>query len=154
MNPTLAGLAALPAAEFLRSSAWAYPLAEVAHLIGLAVLVGSVFVVDLRLMGAGRALPLQTLMRFVLPWTVASLLLIVPSGLLLFLAHAPELAANPAFRIKLVLLMLAALNAWFFHRSFRLEADPKSLSRGRRAAWISCTLWLSIVAAGRLIAYV
>lgn len=154
MDQTLAWLAALPAAEVLRSSAWAYPLAEVVHLVGLALLVGSVFVVDLRLMGAGRALPLHTLMRFVLPWTLASLLLIVPSGLLLFLAHAPELAANPAFRIKLALLMLAALNAWFFHRSFNVEAVPKSMARGRHAAWISLTLWLSIIAAGRLIAYV
>lgn len=154
MDRTLAWLAALPAAEFLRSNAWAYPLAEVVHLVGLALLVGSVFVVDLRLMGAGRALPLHTLMRFVLPWTLASLLLIVPSGLLLFLAHAPELAANPAFRIKLALLMLAALNAWFFHRAFNVEADAKSIARGRHAAWISLTLWLSIIVAGRLIAYV
>ncbi len=154
MDPTLAWLAALPAAEFLRSSAWAYPLAEVVHLVGLALLVGSVFVVDLRLMGAGRALPLHTLMRFVLPWTLASLLLIVPSGLLLFLAHAPELAANLAFRVKLALLILVALNAWLFHRSFKVEADAKSIARGRQAASISLTLWLSIIAAGRLIAYV
>ena len=154
MDQTLAWLVGLPAAELLRSSAWAYPLAEIVHLVGLALLVGSVFVVDLRLMGAGRALPLQTLMRFVLPWTLASLLLVVPSGLLLFLAHAPELAANPAFRIKLALLMLAALNAWFFHRSFNVRADTKSIARGRHAAWISLALWLSIIAAGRLIAYV
>ncbi|MCZ2498846.1 hypothetical protein GN316_18945 [Xylophilus sp. Kf1] len=150
----MAWLAALPPAGFLRSSAWAYPLAEVVHLVGLALLVGSLFVVDLRLMGAGRALPLHALMRFVLPWTLASLLLIVPSGLLLFIAHAPELAANAAFRIKLALLVLAALNAWWFHRSFAAGADEKSMARGRSAAGISLTLWLAIVAAGRLIAYV
>ena len=154
MDPTLAWMAALPAAEFLRSSAWAYPLAEVVHIVGLALLVGSVFVVDLRLMGAGRALPLHALMRFVLPWTLASLLLVVPSGLLLFLAHAPELAANAAFRIKLALLMLAALNAWYFHRYSKGTADAKSVARGRQAGWISLTRWLSIIAAGRLIAYV
>ena len=153
MDQTLAWLAGLPAADMLRSSVWAYPLAEIVHLVGVALLVGSVFVVDLRLMGAGRALPLQALMRFVLPWTLASLLLVVPSGLLLFLAHAPELAANPAFRIKLALLVLAALNAWFFHRSFNTKADATSIVRGRYAAWISLALWLSIIAAGRLIAY-
>ncbi len=153
MDQTLAWLAALPPAEFLRSSTWAYPFAEIVHLVGLTVLVGSVFVVDLRLIGAGRALPLNTLTRFILPWSLASLLLIVPSGMLLFLAHAPDLFPNPAFRIKLALLLLAALNAMFFHRSIRVEDDAKSTTRGRYAAWISLTLWLSIIAAGRLIAY-
>ena len=154
MEPTLALLAASQAAAFLRTSAWAYPLVEVVHLVGMALLVGSVFVVDLRLMGAGRALPLPALMQFVLPWTLASLVLVVPSGLLLFGAHAPELAANPAFRVKLGLLMLAVLNAWWFHWSFNVETDAKSVVRGRRAAGMSLALWLAIIAAGRWIAYV
>jgi hypothetical protein len=154
-GPTLdsaaAWLAGLPIAEAMRSGAWAYPLAEIAHITGLAVLVGSIFVVDLRLLGAGRTLPVGALMRLVLPWTLGSLLLVVPSGVLLFAAHATELIRNPAFVVKLVLLALAGINALAFHLMTRRGVTE---TRARWAAGLSMLLWLAVISAGRMIAYV
>ncbi|CAN5722280.1 hypothetical protein BH09PSE5_BH09PSE5_07560 [soil metagenome] len=146
-----AWLTSLPLAEAMRSSPYAYPAAEVVHIVGFAVLVGSIFVVDLRLLGAGRALPLDALMRHVLPWTIGSLLLVVPSGALLFIAHASELAGNPAFQWKLVALVLAGVNALMFHRA--LGRNPTA-TRQRLAGALSIGSWLAVVTAGRLIAYV
>jgi hypothetical protein len=155
VDEALIRMAQLPAAEFLRGSGWAYPLVEIVHLAGMAVLIGSIVIVDLRLIGAGRALPLDALMRFVLPWTVASLLLIVPSGVLLFLAHAPELAGNRAFIVKLLLLALAGSNALLFHRTTRTGAsiETGAPARAKVAATVSLVLWVSVIAAGRLTAY-
>jgi hypothetical protein len=93
-----------------------------------------------------------------LPWARVSVLLIVPTGGLMFVAHATEFAGNPAFRLKLLFLVLAALNAAVFHlRPFRRVAGwdrgaPAPLA-ARLAACLSLALWTSVIACGRLLAY-
>ena len=91
-------------ATALRESIWLYPTVETIHIVGFALLFGSIVVVDVRLLGAGRRLPLGPLLRFVLPVTWSSTLLVVPTGVLLFVAHATDLIGNPAFVAKVVLL--------------------------------------------------
>ncbi len=143
----------------LRESTWVYPMVETIHIVGFALLVGSIFVVDLRLLGMRRDVALAPLLRFVLPTTLLCLLLVVPSGLLLFAAHANDLIGNRAFIVKLVLLFAAATNALMFHVGpYRAEVDAAPETRPRRStrvfAAVSIALWISILVAGRMIAYV
>jgi hypothetical protein len=129
------------------------------HIVGFVVLVGAAVMFDLRLLGLARYLPAADLARYLLPWARASLLLVLPSGLLMFTAHATEGAASPVFRLKLLLLAAAALNAALFHRRvFRSVAawnhDRTTPVTARCAAVASLLLWLGVIACGRLLAYV
>ena len=144
-------------AAAMRGSLWLYPIVEITHIVGFVVLVGAAVMFDLRLLGVSPTLPASLMARHHLPWARAALLLVVPSGLLMFAAHATEFAANPAFRLKLVLLALAGLNALAFHRgSFRSVAAWESHAvpaAARVAAVASLVLWAGVIAAGRLLAY-
>ena len=128
-------------AEAMRQWLWLYPIVEIVHIVGFVVLVGAAIMFDLRLLGVSRALPVTGMERHLLRAARLSLLLVVPSGLLMFVAHATEMADNPAFRLKLVLLLAAAVNAGVFHRApFRSVAQwdrhapaPLRRSRGGRA---------------------
>src|SRR4030095_6428267 len=76
--------------QSMRQWLWLYPSVEIVHIVGIALLFGSIAVLDLRLLGLSRNVPVKALARHVLPWTIASFVLIVPSGLLMFTAHASE----------------------------------------------------------------
>ena len=143
----------------MRKSLWLYPAVEIVHITGIAILVGSILVLDLRLLGLSRTLPVRRLAAHVLPWTLASLLLIVPSGLAMFVAHASDFLTNPVFGLKMGLILLAATNAGIFHAGvFRaagawdVEVMPPAAARAAAAA--SLALWVSVIACGRLLAYV
>ena len=83
----------------VRESIWLFPIIEVVHLVGLAVLGGAVLLVDLRLIGIGlHGVPVATLARSARPWLLGSLALTVVSGVLLFLSEALKCYGNPAFR--------------------------------------------------------
>ena len=81
--------------QAMRQWLWLYPTVETIHLVGIAILLGSIAVLDLRLLGFSRSLPVRRLSAHVLPWTLGSFLLIVPSGLAMFVAHAGDLISNP-----------------------------------------------------------
>src|ERR1043166_3840587 len=98
----------------MRHSLWLYPIVEIVHISGFVILVGSVVMFDLRLLGFSRQLPLTAMARHLLRWTLGALLLVVPTGLLMFSAHASDFAGNSAFRLKLILIAAAALNAAAF----------------------------------------
>src|SRR5918992_5571099 len=85
-------------AEAMRQWLWLYPTVEIIHILGLVVLVGFAVVFDLKLLGVSPELPVQELARNVLTSAQWSLLVIIPSGLLMFIAHATEMASNPAFQ--------------------------------------------------------
>jgi hypothetical protein len=151
-------LEATAPAMAMRQSLWLYPIVEILHIIGFVVLVGSAAMFDLRLLGFSRQLPVTGMERHLLPWARASVLLILPTGGLMFIAHATEFAGNPAFRLKLLFFVLAALNAGLFHlRPFRQVAGWDHGSRAplaaRFAAALSLTLWTGVIACGRLLAY-
>jgi hypothetical protein len=140
----------------MRDDPWLYPLVEIAHIVGFSVLVGAVAMFDLRLLGLGRALPVRALARHLLPWSWIALLLIVPSGLLMF-STQPELLDNRVFLLKLALIATAGLNAIAFHAgSWRGAAHwgaaPPALARLHAGA--SLLLWIGVIACGRLLAYV
>ena len=142
----------------MRQWLWLYPAVEVVHLAGIALLVGSIVVLDMRLLGFSRTLPVRRLAAHVLPWTLGSFALILPSGLAMFVAHAGDLIASPVFALKMCLIMAAATNAAVFHAGvFRgaaawdVGAPPPAAARA--AAALSLALWISVIACGRLLAY-
>jgi uncharacterized protein DUF6644 len=142
----------------MRQWLWLYPAVEIAHIVGFVVLVGAAFMFDLRLLGLSRALPVSAMAGHLLRWARLAVLLVVPSGALMFMAHATEMLANPAFQLKLALVAAAFLNAGIFHRwPFRAVGDwdtelPAPLP-ARLAGTLSLLLWTGVIACGRLLAY-
>lgn len=142
----------------IRQSAWLYPALEVIHLIGISLLTGAAFMFDLRLLGFSRHLSVSQLAQHVLPWSRRGLWLVIPSGLLLFITNAADLAANNTFWLKMGLLAAAGINAGLFHllvyRSVTVwEINKSTPSAAQIAAASSIILWLSIIACGRWLAY-
>ena len=145
-------------ATLMRQSQWLYPIVEIVHIVGFVTLVGSVAMFDLRVLGLTRTLPVSDMARHLLRWSLASIVLVVPTGFMIIAAHATEFADNTAFRTKLALLVAAAANAILFHRtSFRSVADWNTSVRAptssRFAAGVSLAIWLSVISCGRLSAY-
>jgi hypothetical protein len=145
-------------AQAMRQWLWLYPSVEIVHLVGIAILVGSIAVLDLRLLGISRSLSVRRLAAHVLPWTLASFALIVPSGLAMFVAHASDLISNPVFALKLSLAGLAGANAAVFHTGvFRSavnwDVDVLPPLAARAAGAASLLIWVSVIACGRLLAY-
>src|SRR4029450_8339700 len=104
---------------------------------------------DARLLGRSRPVPVSALERHLLPWARWSLLVIVPTGGLMFTAHATEMASNPALRLKLILLGAALLNAGGFHRwPFRTVGDWDTETHApvpaRVAGLLSIVLWIGV----------
>lgn len=145
-------------ATTVRESAYLYPVVETVHIIGFVILVGSAAMFDLRLLGAARGLPVSDTARHLLTWSRASLLVVVPSGLLLFISNATTLSINPAFRLKLVLLAAAGANAYVFHRwPFKTVAvwnqEVATPAVAKISAAVSLILWAGVITCGRFIAY-
>jgi len=147
-----------PFAVAMRQELWLYPSVEILHILGFVTLVGSVAMLDLRLLGVSRELPVRHLARHLLPWTWGALLVIVPTGSLMFMAHATEFVDNTAFLLKLTLIVAAVLNAAAFHLGpFRSVADWNVRvpipPRAKVHAALSLLLWAGVIACGRLLAY-
>jgi hypothetical protein len=144
--------------QAMRQWLWLYPSVEIVHITGIALLVGSIAILDLRLLGLSRSLPVRRLAAHILPWSIASFVLILPSGLAMFVAHANDLLSNPVFAVKMCLILLAGANAGVLHAGvFRsagqwdVEVMPPLAARA--AAGASLLLWISVIACGRLLAY-
>ena len=157
----MTGMGALEASalgQAMRQWLWLYPSVETVHIVGIALLVGSIVVLDLRLLGLSRSLPVRRLSAHILPWTAASFVLIIPSGLAMFVAHAGELIANPVFAVKMCLILLAGANAGVFHAGVfrsagKWDVDVMPPLAARAAAAASLLIWISVIACGRLLAY-
>lgn len=141
------GFAGIP---WLASNPVAYPALEVVHIVGIALLVGNLVLLELRVWGVAKALPLRELARPALGLSVAGFGLIALSGLAMFAANPAELLANRTFTIKLGLVMLAGLNAALFHARGGLDR-PDVVARAQTA--VSLGLWLAVIICGRWIAY-
>src|SRR5512139_3955140 len=135
---------------WIAEHAYAYPLLEVVHIAGIAALLGSLLLVELRVWGLGAALPARALAALALPVTLGGFALAAASGLLMFATRPAELLASTTFVVKMTLLMLGGLNATAFHwRDSLGRAD--GVARAQTLA--SLLLWLAVIAAGRWIAY-
>jgi hypothetical protein len=152
----LAGIEGSVLATALRGSTWVYPLVNAGHVIGIALLFGAIVPVDLRLIGAWRAVPLAVFLRVLVPVAAAGLAVAAVFGLLLFAANARDYVASGFFQAKMAMLALGVANALAFHALRRRHApdDP-----GRDIPWqwligaTSLAVWLAVIVLGRLIGY-
>lgn len=138
----------------ISGSTYLFPVIEVVHLMGLVLLLGSVIVIDLRLLGFGmRRQSVPQIANAVRPLTWLGIGLMLVSGTLLFLAEATKCYDNPSFRFKMAFLLLALL--------FQATVYPRIISAGPiRPMWAKLTavsslvLWFGVGVGGRLIAFV
>ena len=139
----LAWLEATGLGVAMRQWRWLYPIVEIVHIAGIVVLVGAAAMFDLRLLGVSPRLPVSAMAAHLLPWARAALAIVV---------------ANPAFRLKLLLIAAALTNAAAFHRwpfrsVSRWDVGARSPLTARFAAIASLSLWSGVIACGRLLAY-
>ena len=132
-------------ASALRASRWVYPLVNASHILGLALLFGAIVVHDTCVL-ASR--PGEDAPRLPIRIAAIGLGTAVLTGLALASVKATEYAANPAFRLKLALLAVALLNILFVHR---LASTARHFRLG---ALVSVVVWVAIIVAGRMIAFV
>ena len=134
----------------LRTHAFAYPTLEVLHILGIALLLGNLVLLELRVWGWGKALPVKELARLALLLALCGFALAAASGLVMFATQAGELLANRAFVIKMGLLMLAGCNAaWFHGRDSLMKLDATA----KLQTLASTLIWIAIIFCGRWIAY-
>ena len=155
----LKGLEDSGLATSLRSSLYYFPFLESIHVMALAVVFGTIVVVDLRALGiASRERPFTRLSNELLRLTWGAFAISAATGALMFITNARVYAHNTSFRVKMVLLALAGLNMAAFHltagRSVaswdRSTAAPRA---GRISAAASICLWIAIIVAGRVIGF-
>lgn len=139
-------------AQGLRGAVWLYPLVNLGHVLGIALLFGAMTMLDLRLLGVWRTVPRDALARPAVPVAAAGFALAVATGVPMLSVKAGEYAANPWLWWKFAAIGCAGLNALLLHRS----RAWRSGGAGARVAWAgaaSLLCWLGAVAAGRMIAY-
>ena len=157
-------LETLPLSEWMRVSRWGYALVNTAHVAGLALLVGSILPLDLRLLGIlQRQEPLAPLARVLVPCAASGLVLALSSGLLLFLAGPADYAAAPLFLAKMGLVTLGVVSALLTHalaaRNRQAGADAAAALAGlsprrlRLAGAVSLVAWSGALVCGRLLAF-
>ena len=137
------------------NSIWAYPTVLTLHTFGMMVLVGAALMVDLRLLGFGRAIPLGSMGRlFGVMWGAFWLNLV--TGTMLFIADATKRATQPLFLVKLTLVALGVVTIVLIKRSmFDGRQEPLVITgSAKRLAIASLLLWCAAVTSGRLLAYV
>ncbi|WP_300654217.1 hypothetical protein [Hydrogenophaga sp.] len=130
---------------------WAYPMLEVVHLIGVALIVGNLVLLELRVFGWGSSLPIEPLARLSLGLVGLGFSLAVVTGLLMFGTQPGELLANRVFTAKMALIMLAGCNAGWFHARRSLQLQDAT---ARVSLLLSTGIWMLVITCGRWIAYV
>jgi hypothetical protein len=144
-------------AEAIRTIRWMYPAFETAHYIGLSFLVGGIMLIDLRVLGVARSLPLKSMIGL-LPWVWAGFIINVTTGTLLFIYGATGFGTNAAFWLKMGFMVLAGLNALAFQlattrASYDWVAADRPPVAVKSFATLSFVLWLCVVTTGRWMAY-
>lgn len=135
-------------ADALNNTEWAFPLAECVHIGGFAVGIGSIALVDFRLLNLGlRHETPARILRYTEPWTVIALVFVVFSGMALFLSQVQIYVINEIFPIKMYLLAAALVYNFTIHRKVATMKDPSSVL-SKSVAAISLLLWVSIVFGG------
>lgn len=143
----------------LREGDNAFPTIESVHILALAFSVGTILIVDLRLMGlVFRRVRASDLIDQLEPWAIGGFIAMFVSGILLFYAEPLKAYTTLAFRIKMVLLVFAGLNVWGFHKGIyqRIQDWDEAMVlpwQAKMTGYLSLTLWLAIIVCGRWTAY-
>jgi hypothetical protein len=161
LDALVTAMASWPLSSALRKSQWIYPLVNTGHVLGLALLVGAVTTLDVRLLGAGRTVALAPAAQLLIRVARVGFVLAVTMGALLFITRPADYAFNRLFQIKLLLISVALVNMYCLHRSVPWRAlmaggdavDGPVHPRIQFAAMVSMLAWLGVLLAGRLIGY-
>ena len=145
-------LGALPIAGALNDSEWLFPAIESVHITGLAVLIGTIAIVDFRLLGLTlRDRPVSELARNLKYWTLAGIVIMLTTGPMMLSAEPERGYGNPAFAFKMTCLLLALAAHFTIHR--RATRPSASVTGGKLAACLSLLLWTGVMFGGRAIAF-
>ena len=143
----------------IRESIIVYPIIETTHVLTLGLFLGLIALLDLRLLGVGlKGVPVSQVAGRLLPWALVGFALMSISGVLLFYSGPVKAAGNIFFRIKMVMIALAGVNALVFHytihkRVASWDNDPAPPARAKLAGVLSLLLWCGVVICGRMQAY-
>ncbi|MDJ0739997.1 MAG: hypothetical protein QNJ91_09785 [Gammaproteobacteria bacterium] len=154
MGDLLVALAATDVATTLRTSRWLYASVNTAHVLGIALLVGAIVPLDLRLIGLWQRVPRDALIRALVPTALVGLALALTTGTLLFSVRAAEYAAITIFLVKLGLIATAVGTALAFHVVHGRSLQGAGRRRLALAGTLSLACWLGALVAGRMVAYV
>jgi hypothetical protein len=134
--------------DALNNSEWAFPLAECVHIGGFAIGVGSIALVDFRMLNLGlRHESAAGILRDTELWTVAALLFVIFSGFILFISQTSVYRVNPIFPIKMYVLLAALIYNFTIHRKVATMKNPPA-ALSRLVASISLLLWVAVVFGG------
>ncbi len=143
----------------IAESLWMFPTIETVHVIALVTVLGTIFVMDLRLLGvASTSYPVTAMSRDTLKWTWAAFVVAAISGTLMFISKASSYMINPYFVGKMILLGIAGLNMAYFHSVTWKTVDqwdrsPVVPTRAKVAGITSLLFWIGIVFFGRVIGF-
>ena len=147
MNTPLVALEGVWLAQAMKYSTWLYPTVETVHIWGIGMLFGSVVLMDLRVLGLGKALDYSALSRLGIAVSVLGFSLAVITGSMLFITHAADLIASRLFILKMCLIFLLIANATLLR--MRVVINPVTKAQ----AVISLVGWASVIGLGRWLAY-
>lgn len=140
-------------------STWMFPTIETLHVIALVTVIGTIAVVDLRLVGLGsKGHSVSLLAKDTLPWTWGAFALAAITGGLMFISKASSYVINPYFLWKMGLLVLAGMNMMYLHLTAwrtveHWEQDPTFPFAAKLAGWLSLIFWLGVVFFGRAVGF-
>lgn len=143
----------------IRESIWVFPIIESTHVLALSLSVGTLLWMDLRLTGLGmKNQAVSKVTRSLLPWSIVGFVIMFITGVLLFWCQALKAYNSIFFKMKVVMLLLAGLNALVYHTTVfrRMDEWDKAAvppAGARLAGWCSIVLWIGIIIAGRTMAY-
>jgi hypothetical protein len=138
----------------IKDSLWLFPVIESVHLLGLAVLGGTLLVVDLRMLGLGLTRqPIAAVARDARPWLLASIAVMILTGTALFLSESVKCYYSQAFWVKITTLPVALLFTLTVRQRVALAGALETTVVSRLVALVSLALWFTVAAAGRWIGF-
>ena len=159
IHSILESLEATPVGVMIKESAWGFPITVAIHIMAITLSVGTLVWFDLRLLGVSMtAYRASLLYRRLMPWMFTGFALMFGTGLMLFAAYATAAYDNLYFRIKVSAMVLAAVNAFVYHRYTerriaQWDGAPMPPRGARAAGLVSIAVWTTVILAGRMMSY-
>jgi hypothetical protein len=151
--PWFEWLESLAVGDAIRQSLWLFPVVEAIHLLGLCLLGGAVLIVDLRMLGVGLRQPIPEISREARPWLIAAILIMLATGIPLFLSEAIKCYYNTSFWVKITTLPFAIVFAFTVRDRVARRSTADTTATTRIVGLTSIVLWFTVAAAGRWIGF-
>lgn len=139
--------------DSIRNSLWLFPVIESIHLLGLCMLGGAILILDLRMLGVGLRQPIAELARDTRPWLIGAVIVMLATGIPLFLSEAIKCYYNTSFWVKITTLPFAMAFAFTYRQKVATQEGVETNARTRSVAIVSIVLWVVVAAAGRWIGF-